>query len=173
MRHFYILILAAIISFAHPHTYIDVYPTIHTKNQKITTIDFAWKIDEMTSSMLIMDFDQDCDGKINKQENNFIYNNYFKDLKEYSFYTDIKIKNKTISFPKIESFKTTIENMRIVYSFSIKINTNIKDVKFDMYDEDFFIAMILKDEFIDCKDIKYKINELDNDFYFGYELEFN
>ncbi len=172
MKILNILILTCLSLFAHPHTYIDVYPNVHIKDNKITTVDFSWKIDEMTSSMLIMDFDQDGDNKISTKENDFIYENYFKDLRELNFYTDIKIKNKTITFPKIKDFKTTIHNGRIIYSFSIDINQNKKDVKFDMYDEDFFVAMILKKEFIKINKSKFKINELDNDFYFGYGLEF-
>jgi ABC-type uncharacterized transport system substrate-binding protein len=173
MKILYFLIFILTTIFAHPHTYIDVHTNINTKDNKITTIDFNWTIDEMTSSMLIMDFDQNMDKKISKEENNFIYKNYFQDLKEYSFYTDIKIKNKIITFPKIENFKTIIEKNRILYKFSISLNQNIKDIKIDMYDEDFFIAMVLKKEFIKIKNHKFKINDLDNDFYFGYQLEFN
>jgi ABC-type uncharacterized transport system substrate-binding protein len=120
-----------------------------------------------------MDFDQNNDGKINNKENNFIFKNYFKDLKEYGFYTDIKIKNKTIDFPKIENFHTIIDKTRIVYNFSITLNQNLKDIKLQMYDEDFFVAMVLKKEFIKSTKVHCKVNELDKDFYFGYELRFN
>jgi len=172
MRLFYLIIFYTTIIYAHPHTYIDVYINIHSKSNHISKLDFSWKIDEMTSAMLIMDFDKDGDGKINKEENDSIYKNYFKDLKEFSYYTYIKIKNKQITLPNIENFYTTIEKGKIIYNFSLSIDVNKNDLKIDMYDEDFFIAMMLKKEFVQSKDLKFKVNDLDRDFYFGYELEF-
>ena len=53
---------------AHPHTFIEVYPTIKVKGNKITNFHLKWKMDEMTSSMLVMEFDQNGDGKIDKKE---------------------------------------------------------------------------------------------------------
>ncbi len=159
------------ILFAHPHTFIEIYPTIEVKNNQTTKIHFKWKLDEMTSSMLIMEFDQDGDGKLNKKENFFIYGNYFIALRDYNFYTDIKIKGKIQTFPKPKNFKATIENNKICYSFDIEENYNIKDLKFDFGDEDFFVAMMLKDKFVKVNGAKAKVSELDNDFYFGYRLE--
>ena len=85
----FIFIFFTNILFAHPHTFIDIYPTIKIKDNKITYLRFRWEIDEMTSSMLIMEFDQDGDGKIGKKENFFIYSSYFVSLQDYNFYTDI------------------------------------------------------------------------------------
>ncbi len=157
--------------FAHPHTFIEVYPNIKVKDNKIIEIHFKWKIDEMTSSMLIMEFDQNGDGKISKKENTFIYNNYFTQLKDYNFYTDIQIKNKVQKFPKTKNFKATIENNKICYSFDVEKIYNSKDTKFNFGDTDFFVAMILKKEFVKVVGAKAKVSELDNDFYFGYKLE--
>lgn len=157
--------------FAHPHTFIEVYSTIEVKNNITSKIHFKWKLDEMTSSMLIMEFDQNSDGKIDKKENFFIYSSYFVSLSDYNFYTDIKIKNKIQIFPKPKNFRATIENNKICYSFDIDKEYNINDLKFDFGDEDFYVAMILKKEFVKILGASVKITELDNDFYFGYRLE--
>ena len=173
MKVKFLFLLFSIINFAfaHPHTFIEVYPTIIIKNDITEKINFKWKIDEMTSTMLIMEFDQNGDGKIDQNENKFIYENYFINLKDYNFYTDIKIKNKIQLFPKPKNFKTTIENNRVCYSFDIDKKYNTKDIKFDFGDEDFFVAMILKEEFVKVSGAKSKVKELDMDFYFGYRLE--
>ena len=159
--------------FAHPHTFIEVYPTIEVKNNKTTKIQFKWQLDEMTSSMLIMEFDQNGDGKLDKSESNFVYENYFIELKKNNFYTDIKVKDKIKSFPNPINFKVTIENNKICYYFEIVESYNSKDLKLDFGDKDFFVAMILKKEFIKTTGVKTKVVELDNDFYFGYRLELN
>ena len=150
---------------------MEVYPTIKVKNNITTNINFKWKIDEMTSSLLIMEFDTNSDGKIDNKENFFIYGTYFLPLKDFNFYTDIRINGKMQTLPKPKNFKATIEDNRIWYSFDIEKKYNIKNTKFDFGDEDFFVAMILKKEFTNVKGAKAKVIELDNDFYFGYRLE--
>jgi ABC-type uncharacterized transport system substrate-binding protein len=171
VRYILSLLFSYIGLFAHPHTFIEVYPTIEVKNNITTKIHFKWVMDEMTSSMLMIEFDQNGDGTIDKKENSFIYNNYFLTLKDYNFYTDIKIDDKIQTFPNPKNFKTTIENNKVCYSFDIDEKYNIKNTKFDFGDEDFFIAMILKKEFVKTNGSKVVVSEQDNDFYFGYRLE--
>ena len=71
------LILFINILNAHPHTFIEVYPNIEIKNKIIEKINFTWKLDEMTSSMLIMEFDQDQNGNFDKKEIQYIYDYIF------------------------------------------------------------------------------------------------
>ncbi|MEA2049186.1 MAG: DUF1007 family protein [Campylobacterota bacterium] len=165
------LLLYAIELFAHPHTFIEVYPTIEVKNEKTTKIHFQWLIDEMTSSMLIMEFDENGNGRIDNDENNYVYDTYFLPLKDYNFYTDIQVDKKTQFFPEPKNFQSSIKNNRICYSFDIDINYSIKNTKFDFGDEDFFVAMVLKDEFVNVKGSDFIVSDMDNDFYFGYRLE--
>jgi len=157
--------------FAHPHTFIEVYPTITVKDSKTSSIHFKWVLDEMTSTILIMELDQDGDGKISKKENFFIYGNYFSIFKDYSYYTHIKVDGKIIKFPKPKNFKATIENNRICYSFDIKENYNIDNTIFEFGDSDFYVAMILKEKFVKVDGATSKVNGVDNDFYYGYRLE--
>ena len=171
MKYIYLILLYTASLWGHPHTFIEIYPTIKVENNQITNIHFKWKLDEMTSSMLIMEFDTNNNGKIDKKENIFIYLNYFTALSDYNFYTDIKINDKIQKFPKPKNFKATIENFKICYSFDISLKTSINNLKIDFGDEDFFIAPILKKEFLNIIGATPKITELDNDFYFGYRLE--
>ncbi len=143
---------------------------IHSKKNKISNIDFKWYIDEMTSQLLIMEFDQNFDGKIDENENAIIKENYFNTLGAYNFYTHIKLGNKPILTKPI-ALKTTIEGMRVVYNFSIQLDKNKQNISLDFYDQDRFVAMIVKKEFIKSA-TPYKISEIDNDFYFLYRLEF-
>jgi len=172
MKKYLLLLLLSTGLFGHPHTFIDVYPKVSVKDAKTDKISFKWQIDEMTSSMLIMEFDQDGDGKIGKKENFFIYSSYFVSLQDYNFYTDIKINNKIQLFPKPKNFQATIENNKICYAFDLDVNYDIRNLKFDFGDEDFYVAMILKKEFTKIKGALAKVSDLDMDFYFGYRLEF-
>ena len=169
-----IIIILLLISdiFGHPHTFIEIYPTIKIEKNKIVDFHFKWIIDDMTSSMLIMEFDQNNDGKIDDKENKYVYDNYFISLKDYNFYTNIKINNISQFFPNIKNFKTTIENNKICYSFDLDTKYDIKNLIFDFGDKDFFVAMILKKEFIQIYGAEAQVSDLDMDFYFGYRLKF-
>jgi len=160
------------ILYAHPHTFIEVYPTISVKNNTTQKINFVWKLDEMTSSMLIMEFDTNMDGKFDTKELSYIEENYFRALNDYNFYTDITIKSKIQKFPNPKNFNAFIENNKLCYSFDIDPKLNVQNTLFDFGDTDFFIAMILKKEFITITGSEALVSDLDNDFYFGYRLEF-
>lgn len=164
-------VLFVSVMFAHPHTFIEVYPTISVKNKMSEKINFIWKLDEMTSSMLIMEFDTNANGKLDNSEQQYIYENYFKALEEYNFYTAITTNEKIEKFPKPKNFKAFIEKNRLCYSFEIDSKFDINKTLFDFGDTDFFIAMILKKEFITLEGAQAIVSDLDNDFYFGYRLE--
>ncbi|MEA3315474.1 MAG: DUF1007 family protein, partial [Campylobacterota bacterium] len=144
VKKIYLLLVLFVVTniFAHPHTFIEVYPTIKVKNGKTTKINFKWILDEMTSSMLIMEFDKNNNTKIDENEKQYIYNNYFVELKNLNFYTDIKINGKVQFFPNPINFKATIKDNKICYSFDIETSYDIDKTIFDFGDEDFFVAML-------------------------------
>jgi ABC-type uncharacterized transport system substrate-binding protein len=167
---FYLLFIPYLV-FAHPHTFIDVYTKIKSQNTKIDKITFTWYFDEMTSSLLIMEFDQNMDGKLDDSEIKYIYENYFLGLGDFNFYTDIQINNKTI-LTKPQNFTAFLkDNIQVAYQFDIILNKEKKDIKIEIYDEERFSALILKNKFIHS-DTNYKLSDIDNDLYFGYRLEF-
>ncbi|MCD6172623.1 MAG: DUF1007 family protein [Sulfurimonas sp.] len=171
MKSIFTLFLLISSVFAHPHTFIEVYPSIEVEKSKFSTIHFKWVLDEMTSTILIMELDSNANGKIDKKENDYIEKEYFSMFKPYSYYTYVKIDKKVVPF-KPENFKATIENHRLCYSFDIYGNYGIKNTIFEFGDSDFYVAMVLKDEFVTIKGSSAKVSGVDNDFYYGYKLEF-
>ena len=157
--------------FAHPHTFIEVFPTLHVEDKKITNIHFKWVLDEMSSTILIMELDSDGDGKISKNENDFIEKEYFSMFEDYGYYTFIKVDSKLISTPKPKNFKATIENNRICYSFDIEKEFNIQNTIFDFADTSYYVAMVLKEEFLTLDGATAKISRVDSDDYYGFRLE--
>ncbi len=171
MKSLYLLVLFTLTLFAHPHTFIDVYPTMVVKDGKADNIRITWKIDEMTSSMLIMDVDTNGDGKIDSKESKYIEENYFNIFADYNFYTYLIIKGKKVELPTPTNFVATIENHRVCYSFDLKYNYVVKNMAFEFGDTDMYTAMVLKDEFTNIAGAKAVVSGVDNDFYYGYRLE--
>ncbi len=171
MKIFLLLFLLLSSLYSHPHTFIDVHPTIKIKDNQTQSIHFKWVLDEMTSTILIMELDQDMDGKISKKENKYILNNYFHIFENYSYYTHIIVDGEVIKFPKVKNFVASIENHKICYSFEIDGNYNIKNTIFEFGDTDFYVAMVLKDTFVEVEGATALTTGVDNDFYYGYRLE--
>jgi len=153
--------LLSIVAWGHPHTFIDVYPTVLEKSIKI-----KWVFDEMSSNMLIMDFDLNHDGKINKKESDLIEKETFSYLKEFDYYTYIysgKDKMKNIN---LISFKAASNGVKLEYKFELSAPKNISKIEF--YDSELYSAFVLKDDNLNTD--KYKIYEIDNDYFFGYGI---
>jgi len=166
-----LLLFFYILLYGHPHCFIEVYPKIDTKNNLIQNISFRWEIDEMTSTALMTEIDTNQNGIIDKKENNYIKNNYFLTLKENHFYTYIKNNKKEIPYT-IKFFQAKYKNNKVNYIFSIKTKTPIpiKNLNIYFYDKDFFVAMILKQEFLE-KNSLFEIKDYDGDYCFGYILK--
>jgi ABC-type uncharacterized transport system substrate-binding protein len=128
-------------------------------------------MDDMTSSMLIMEFDLNRNGKIDKKENIFVYENYFLSLEKNNYYMYILVENKSIPLQSISNFQASIEDHRLCYSFDIIQNLDIKKTKFEFYDKDLFVAFMLKKEFVTAENRKIKITGIDKDFYYINRLE--
>lgn len=166
MRFLILISLFFINLFAHPHSFIDVYVNTNNKN-KIT---FTWMIDEMTSSMLMMELDANQNEKVEPSENTYIKQFYFDSLVEYDYYTRIVKDGKKLKFKPI-NFSTSIVNGRVSHTFDVIIDTSLKNLQIDFYDKEFFVAMIVKKEFITSKE-KHSLKEIEIDFTFGYKLSF-
>lgn len=133
--------------FCHPHTFIEVESTVNITNEEIKDFNIKWSLDEMTSMMLIMELDVDGNGKFDKKENNYIYENYFSSLQEQNFYMKLYTNKKSLKI-KPKNFEASIKENRLIYSFNINNKVNIKDLKVEFFDEDLFVGMILKKEAI-------------------------
>lgn len=161
----FILFLLTVSSQAHPHTFIEVKPSIQVIKKQINKLSIKWVLDEMTSMMLIMELDNNANGKFEKDENTYIYENYFASLKKYNFYMEIDSKNKNLQLsPK--NFKASIEKNQLVYSFDIEEKLDLKDLKINFYDEELFVGLILEKKYIEVLglDKKYANNIKKNVF---------
>jgi len=148
-----ILLLLTTKAFYHPHTFIEVQPTIEIKNEEINKFNIKWTLDEMTSMMLIMELDKNANGKFEKDENDYIYDSYFLSLEKQNFYMSIN-SNKQELIAKPQSFKASIKNNRLIYSFNIQNNISLKDLKINFQDEELFVGMMLEKEYIKINGIK-------------------
>ena len=166
-------LLANIILFAHPHIFIDVYPKINIQNNRATSLSLQWKFDQMTSSLLIMDYDKNKDGQFNKKETAKIKKSAMKIFKKSSYCLKIMKGDKNIKIQKLDNFVVTIDKMdRIVYSFDLICDFEVKNSILLFYYKNYYIAFMLKKSTLEPlnKNLDFTIRKVDNSRYFGYAM---
>ncbi len=165
MKQFILLLMTTLLS-AHPHCFIDVHPTV---NKNSLTI--RWILDEMSSQMMILDYDSDANGKFNDAESKLLFKDAFESLIKYSYYTYFYNGSKKIDTPKVTSFLATIENYQLNYYFTLPLPNNVTSIEF--YDDEMFSAYILEEEYIDVSNTNKNVilKKLGGDRLFGYKLE--
>jgi ABC-type uncharacterized transport system substrate-binding protein len=160
LRSFWVLLSLWTVLGAHPHTFIDVYPTLGKER-----IAIRWVIDEMSSQMLILDFDSDGDGSLSPAESDRLRDELFTSLHDYGYYTYFYRGGKRLPSPKAADFRATIEEYRIHYQFTLPLPEGTETIRF--YDAENFSAFFVKD----VNGRSWKCRKLDEEFGFGYELE--
>ncbi len=170
-----LILLVPLISFAHPHVYADIDLDIQTKENQVQQIDISWNYDDMTSQILLMDYDKNKDGKFSKEESFFFKNQVFDTLKPYEYYTHIKIDNKKYPIDKrFKNFFLTFEKNKFIvhYTIDLKDISQKDSIDLGFWDKEFYSAFDLSSKSIKFsgKKLKFTIEEIEDDIFMGIVL---
>ncbi len=174
LRLFITFLLSSVALIAHPHIFIDIYPTINIQNDKATSLSLQWKFDQMTSSMLVSKYDRDKNHLLNKKELARVKKSAIKSLKKNNYYLKIQRKDENIKIEKIDNFVVSIDkNGRLVYVFDLICNFKVKESILMFYYKNNYIAYMLKKSSIKPlnKNLDFTIRKVDNSRYFGYAMQ--
>lgn len=171
----FLILLLPVIIFGHPHVFANVLLDIKVVDDKIDSTKISWVFDDMTSQMLLMDYDKDKDGKFSKEESLRFKTDTFDKLKEYGYYTHIKIDGKKIDIEKYidDFFLIFVDNRFIVnYKVTLKDFPQKTSVKFGMWDEAYYSSFDTEEKSINFsgKNLKYSIDDIHEDIYIGVEV---
>lgn len=166
MARFFLLLLCLIsMGQAHPHTFIDVHLDITS-----TELNVKWVFDEMTSTALLEDFDTNHDLLFDPKEVELFKKEVFNPLQKFSYFTNLKVAKKKITFsPK------NLKLSRIGNTFVVEFGVDLKPYEHQkksigFWDESFLCALSLESEHIHTP-LHYTLKEVDNAYYYGYLLE--
>ena len=164
--------------FAHPHVFIDNTITIVFDQKGLAGIKAKWVFDEMFSSMIIHDYDGNKDGAFNVAEIKKIKNGAFSNLKNFHYFTYIKIDGKKFEVKFVRDFSSSLDNNRVIYTFFIPCHvlasSSQKEIKISIYDNTYYVDVALAGKnpvhfehtsHIDCQ---HKIvDNTKNPYYYG------
>jgi ABC-type uncharacterized transport system substrate-binding protein len=163
---------------AHPHVFIDNAITIVFNQEELVGIEVNWLFDEMFSSMLIHDYDENKNAVFDLDEIKAIENGAFSNLRKFNYFTRIKINGEPFIVELVENFSVSMQDNCVVYNFFIpcKLKTEIgyKEIKISIYDDSYYVDILeLDKDVIQFKgnsfvEYEYELRkDTGNPYYFG------
>jgi ABC-type uncharacterized transport system substrate-binding protein len=103
---------------AHPHIWIRATATLQFEGGKVVGIQHEWVFDDFFSNALITDFDKNKNKQFDPDEVKELQANAFVALKEFGYFTHVKVGGKEMPIEATRDFAPSIEKGKVVYRFT-------------------------------------------------------
>lgn len=137
-------------SHAHPHVWIGASVQFNMKDGKVVSVTQRWEFDPMFGAMLANTFDVDKNKKLSKAEIGVIRQRAFKELRNYSYFTLLRIDGKAHKITEVAAFSAKFVDDKVVYIFTVKLPKAIdpRRVKADFrfIDKTYYVDVGIKSE---------------------------
>jgi len=121
---------------AHPHVWVDYSVEAVSTKEGITKLKFRWHFDEMFTSMVTEDFGIK---EITPKNTITLRDKAFANLKNYHYYTYMKLDGKEFDPTEISDFSAELKNRRLDYLFTITLPHPTQALELSLYDEEFYV----------------------------------
>ena len=167
------------VTFPHPHIFIVNRLTVVFNDEGLAGIRVKWLFDEMFSSMISGDYDQNHNGQFEESEIKKIRKEAFSYLANYDYFCFIKIDGKPFKVKYIRDFSASLNNNgKLIYEFlipcHIKAISTFKELTIAFYDSTYYTAVFFaKNKPLSLKnDLKVEIKSsiaqnLKETYYYG------
>ena len=161
---FYACCLSSFVS-AHPHLFIETKVDVLPEKIIVT-----WRFDEMSSAIIMGDYDKNKNKKLDPDEVAFMEKDHFRTLEPYSYFIHMSDGKDEFDLKRVGEFSASFDAKKLIYTFAIP-KPKFKKYELRFYDAEMYVALILKKEWLTCKEpIKCKIEGYDADFYYAYKV---
>lgn len=128
---------------AHPHIWIDNRVEVRLNGDRIEAIRAHWTFDPFFSQSVLVDVGRIREGRLSTDQVELIRRNAFENLRNYGYFTYIRIDGRDYPVRTVERFDARInEESNLVYSFDlpldVQVGTEPVSLRISMYDETFF-----------------------------------
>ena len=130
---------------AHPHVFIVQQLNIVFDKQGLTGFGVEWHFDEMFSSMIAMDYDQNQNSTLEPAEVAEVKEKAFSHIAEYDYFIFVKINGQSFKVKWIKNFNAILKNGRLSYHFfvpcHVKADKLFKQIVIAAYDPSYYTAI--------------------------------
>lgn len=173
-----LLLATKAILFAHPHLFAGVDIDYDVTLNDTLVITQRWMFDDLTSMIILEDYDLNSDDEINAEELAEIKASVIPGIKEKNFYTDLAINDKMVIVDKIYNFSVGSDDIYVYYKFDMKVPFKFdvaeNTVKVNIYDRDFYTKFFVNADsglkITKPDDVSYTFDVYENpdkSYYFG------
>jgi Protein of unknown function (DUF1007) len=106
---------------AHPHVWITAVATLLFDDRMLVGVHHHWEFDEMFGSYVIEEHDANGDGKLDRAEIASIEATAFSNLRDYDYFTHVRIDGKDMPLHEVTDFTARIEDGVLVYEFTMPL----------------------------------------------------
>jgi ABC-type uncharacterized transport system substrate-binding protein len=132
---------------AHPHVWINAVATFLFEDRILVGVRHHWEFDEMFGSYVIEEQDADRDGKLDRAEIASVQANAFSNLRDYDYFTHVRIDGKEMPMDEVTNFAARIENGVLVYEFTMPlakpIDPGASQFTAGIYDPEYYVEVLL------------------------------
>ncbi|WGF89176.1 DUF1007 family protein [Marinivivus vitaminiproducens] len=134
---------------AHPHVWIDTRLDFLFDRNRLTGLNVSWTFDELFSDYVLNDVGYDGGGELSDAQVETIRKNAFFELRQYNFYTDIRIDGGKLALPpeRVRDFDVALDGHQVIYRFRVDlpepVDTRSHHVTVSPYDPEFYVEMAL------------------------------
>lgn len=105
---------------AHPHVFADARLEVFTSNDgQVTEFRNIWRFDEVFSSSIILDFDEDSNFELDPGELAKISDLVTQSLAEFDYYTTVTVDGRDIEFSLPEKIKVAFQDGQLLMFFAV------------------------------------------------------
>ena len=166
------------LSLSHPHVFIQNTLAIVFDHQGLAGIRVKWVFDEFFSSMILGDYDQNHNSKLENSEIKTIKSEAFTNLANYEYFTFIRIQGKPFKVEYVRDFSAALAGGKLIYEFwipcHVKASSIFKQFIVSQYDPTYYTRVAFaKDQPVKVKsgpgfDINYRIvKNMKKSYYFS------
>ncbi len=180
-----ILLLRAPALYAHPHLFVDSIATLEQEKGDQYKISILWIFDQWHSQGLIIDFDMDVNGKLDKKESRDLLKGLTGNLKQYHHFAKLKLNGKkaegktsnykivakTIEIKGEDGKKEKVPVFHYMYEYHFKSSGPLKSLDLEFYDDTLYSAIASRGNMKLGKGLKAVKNSTKKDLC-HYTLEF-
>lgn len=135
---------------AHPHVWIDAVATFVFDGGALVGLRHRWQFDELFGSFVIEEHDLDGDGRFDEAEIKAVREQAFSNLREYDYFTHVRIDGEEVLLHEVSDFAARIENDVLVYEFALPlpepVDPGADRLAVGIYDVEYYVEVVLDED---------------------------
>ena len=138
-------------AFAHPHVFAEArVEIVGTPDSRLAAIRNIWRMDELFSSSVLVDFDKNANGVLDEDELAEIGAVVKESIAEWDFYTFVETAGRSVEMSPPDVIHTLYENGQLLMFFEMRAGEAVDLVAGKLtvanFDDTFFVAFDATEE---------------------------